>query len=209
MIDGREPNYICLDTRVIALVRRLQDQDRLAFFDGICAAYAVKLAGEDSYTFPDSIMGELMKQAADTMIDGFDKYMGRVNANLSGKKRDVDPMGSQWVANGTQSNQDQSNKDQYNRDQINQIKAQLMTDGYTDSEINSVISRCSGKRVNNLMSYIRQSIDNERKKKQKAKRVPAQEYGQRDYSSVQDELIAQQDKEMEEYLKKEKGDDIR
>ena len=38
-----------------------------------------------------------------------------------------------------------------------------------------------------------------------AKTVSAQQYDQRDYSGVQDELIAQQDREMEEYLLKENG----
>ena len=38
-----------------------------------------------------------------------------------------------------------------------------------------------------------------------AKVVSAQQYDQRDYSGVQDELIAQQDREMEEYLLKENG----
>ena len=42
------------------------------------------------------------------------------------------------------------------------------------------------------------------KAKQK-KTVVAQNYEQRDYSGVQDELSAQQDREMEEYLLKEGG----
>ena len=42
-------------------------------------------------------------------------------------------------------------------------------------------------------------------KNKPAKTVSAQQYGQRDYSGVQEELIAQQDKEMEEYLLKENG----
>ena len=38
-----------------------------------------------------------------------------------------------------------------------------------------------------------------------ARTVIAQQYGQRDYSGVQEELIAQQDREMEEYLLRENG----
>jgi hypothetical protein len=41
--------------------------------------------------------------------------------------------------------------------------------------------------------------------KKPVKMVPAQQYEQRDYSSVQDELIAEQDREMEEYMRKERG----
>lgn len=44
-----------------------------------------------------------------------------------------------------------------------------------------------------------------RGKAKPAKTVSAQQYEQRDYSGVQDELIAQQDREMEEYLLKENG----
>jgi hypothetical protein len=33
--------------------------------------------------------------------------------------------------------------------------------------------------------------------------LPAQQYEQRDYSGVQAELMAEQDREMEEYMKKE------
>jgi hypothetical protein len=43
------------------------------------------------------------------------------------------------------------------------------------------------------------------KPKKPVKMVPAQQYEQRDYSSVQDELIAEQDREMEEYMRKERG----
>lgn len=43
------------------------------------------------------------------------------------------------------------------------------------------------------------------KPKKPVKMVPAQQYEQRDYNSVQDELIAEQDREMEEYMRKERG----
>lgn len=39
----------------------------------------------------------------------------------------------------------------------------------------------------------------------KMKVLPAQQYDQRDYSGVQAELMAEQDREMEEYMKKESG----
>ena len=43
------------------------------------------------------------------------------------------------------------------------------------------------------------------KKKPQMKVLPAQQYDQRDYSGVQAELMAEQDREMEEYMKKDSG----
>lgn len=203
MIDGREPNYLCLDTRAVALAKRLSDSERLAFFDGVCAVYAAKLAGDDASAFPDSIVGELIRQAADTLIDGFNTYMGRVKANPSGKKRTDNPMGGQWAANDTQSNQDQSNQDQINQDQINQIKVQLMADGYTEPEIESALKRCSGKAVRNLPAYLRQTMDNQR---QSNKPLPSQNYGQRDYTGVQAELMEEQQNRIMDFIKQERGE---
>ena len=201
MIDGREPNYICLDTRAFKILQRLSDSERLTFYDGLYAVYLDNLNGTQVAVFPDNVAGDLLRQAAETLIDGFNTYMRRVNANLTGKKTTDNPMGTQWVPNAPQSNKDQYNQDQYNQDQINQIKLQLKAEGYSGSEIDKALTRCGGKRVRNLTAYIRQSIDNVR---QNGKRVPGQEYEQRDYSGVQAELIAQQDHEMEEYIRHER-----
>ena len=195
MIDGREPNYICLDTRALTLARLLQDSDRLAFFDGVCEAYTAKLSGEEFSAFPDNMVGDLIKQAVNTMIDGFDTYMKRVTANsewrlsLTGHRQVIDP----------QSNQDQSNKDQSNKDQINQIKQQFRAEGYTEAEIEDALKRCTGKSVRNIAGYLRQTMDNQR---QQQKHIIAHNYTQRDYSETQAELMEEQDREMMEYLKK-------
>lgn len=178
MIDGREPNYICLDTRALKLVRRLSDSERLVFFDGLYSIYLDKLTGNESFFFPDTMAGELLRQAAQTLIVGFDTYMKRVNANSDWRNSLTDHK----QVNDQQSNQDQINKDQYNQDQINQIKMQLKAEGYSGSEIDKAFARSEGKRVKNLISYIRQSINNERQEYRTGKRVPAQEYSQRDYT---------------------------
>ena len=196
MIDGREPNYICLDTRVMRLVRRLNDADRLSFIDGFLAAYDDKLSGTRSSAFPDNMVGDLLRQAAETMSNGFDAYMGRANANPEGKNGRMSMTGHR-PDNDTQSNQDQINQDQTIQDQINQIKQQLIAEGYDGSEIDSALKRSKGKRVRDLAAYIRRTIENERRQ---AKRIlPAQDFAQRDYSGVQDELMQQLAADMEHY----------
>lgn len=187
MIDGREPNYICLDTRSLALVRRLSDSDRLLFFDGLYAAYTDKLNGTSEYVYPDNMVGDLIKQAAVTMDDGFDTYMRKVNANPSGKKTSDNPKGNHRVATDSQSNKDQINKDQNNKDQSNQIMQELIDDGYTDTEISSALKKCDFSSVRNPAAYVRQTIENQRKQLAKSNHVPAQDFQQRDYSDVDNE----------------------
>ena len=97
--------------------------------------------------------------------------------------------------------------DQYQYQSHNQSQSQaaekLLSAGYTAAEIDRAIKRTAGKIIRNPEAYIRQSIENERRQAKTTKRVPAQDYEQRDYTGVQAEYIAQQDKEMQEYMKRE------
>ena len=51
------------------------------------------------------------------------------------------------------------------------------------------------------LAYLGAVLKGKSKAKSPLKVLPAQQYEQRDYSGVNDELSAQQDKEMEEWLK--------
>ena len=55
------------------------------------------------------------------------------------------------------------------------------------------------------IAYLEAVLKGTGKKKPQMKVLPAQQYEQRDYSGVQAELMAEQDREMEEYMKKESG----
>ena len=55
------------------------------------------------------------------------------------------------------------------------------------------------------IAYLEAVLKGTGKKKPQMKVLPAQQYDQRDYSGVQAELMAEQDREMEEYMKKESG----
>ena len=80
---------------------------------------------------------------------------------------------------------------------------QLRAEGYTGEEIERALKRCEGKRVRNLPAYIRQSIENERTQ---AKRIlPAQDFTQRDYSGVQDEMMKNLAEEMRQFKEQQEG----
>jgi hypothetical protein len=55
------------------------------------------------------------------------------------------------------------------------------------------------------IAYLEAVLKGTGKKKPQMKVLPAQQYDQRDYSGVQAELMAEQDREMEEYMSKESG----
>jgi hypothetical protein len=55
------------------------------------------------------------------------------------------------------------------------------------------------------IAYLEAVLKGTGKKRPQMKVLPAQQYEQRDYSGVQAELMAEQDREMEEYMKKESG----
>ena len=76
---------------------------------------------------------------------------------------------------------------------------QLRAAGYTDSEIERAKKRCGGKRIRNLPAYIKQSIDNERHDRAVGKHVSAQDFEQRDYSEVEEQIKRDLAKRIEEY----------
>ena len=97
-----------------------------------------------------------------------------------------------------------NNNNNINSNQIqSQDMEQLRAEGYTGEEIERALKRCEGKRVRNLPAYIRQSIENERTQ---AKRIlPAQDFTQRDYSGVQDEMMKNLAEEMRQFKEQQEG----
>lgn len=88
----------------------------------------------------------------------------------------------------------------YCKERGNKINAQHFIDYY---EARGWVMK-SGQKVKNWKACIRTWEAGEDKPAKPTKTVVAQQYEQRDYSSVQDELMEQQDREMEEYLRKER-----
>ena len=83
-------------------------------------------------------------------------------------------------------------KEQYQEQQQQQyqeqIRAELIREGYTETEIDGVLSRLDGATIHNLKAYLKKAIDERRREKVIGKRVSAQDYEQRDYSGVQKEI---------------------
>lgn len=88
-----------------------------------------------------------------------------------------------------------------NINQSNQIQEQLKAEGYTDEEIRRAEERCEGKKIRNLIGYIRQSIDNERRAGKRI--IPFQDFPQRSYNNVDRELMDQLTAEIQEYNRQE------
>ena len=100
-----------------------------------------------------------------------------------------------------------SNINNNNNIKSNQIKSQdmeqLRAEGYTGEEIERALKRGEGKRVRNPPADVRQPIENERTQ---AKRIlPAQDFTQRDYSGVQDEMMKNLAEEMRQFKEQQEG----
>jgi hypothetical protein len=88
----------------------------------------------------------------------------------------------------------------YCKERGNKINAQHFIDYY---EARGWVMK-SGQKVKNWKACIRTWEAGEDKPAKPTKTVVAQQYEQRDYSGIQDELMEHQDREMEEYLRKER-----
>ena len=88
----------------------------------------------------------------------------------------------------------------------NTVRARLIT-LYADNGLEKMLigfNECATHGAPTI-AYLEAVLKGTGKKKPQMKVLPAQQYEQRDYSGVQAELMAEQDREMEEYMKKESG----
>ena len=88
----------------------------------------------------------------------------------------------------------------------NTVRARLIT-LYADNGLDKILTgfnECATHGAPTI-AYLEAVLKGTGKKKPQMKVLAAQQYDQRDYSGVQAELMAEQDREMEEYMKKESG----
>jgi hypothetical protein len=88
----------------------------------------------------------------------------------------------------------------------NTVRARLIA-LYADNGLDKMLSgfnECATHGAPTI-AYLEAVLKGAGRKKPQMKVLPAQQYNQRDYSGVQAELMAEQDREMEEYMKKESG----
>ena len=80
----------------------------------------------------------------------------------------------------------------------NNARRKLRAEGYSDGEIDGALSRIpEGSQIRSLRAYLKKAIDEERREKRIGKRVPAQEYSQRDYSGEQERAFQRMMEEIE------------
>ena len=122
-----------------------------------------------------------------------------------------EPEGMQMHANACkQCQKKEKEKEQYQYQQQHQqqyqeqVRAELIRDGYTETEIDGVLSRLDGATIYNLQAYLKKAIDEKRREKVFVKRAAAQDYEQRDYSGEQKAIEEQQALEVMEYLARER-----
>ena len=71
--------------------------------------------------------------------------------------------------------------------EIKNAREKLRAEGYSETEIDGALSRIpADAKIRSLRAYIKKAIDEERREKRIGKRVPAQNYSQRDYSGEQE-----------------------
>ena len=182
MNDTFEPRYISVPVSALRTVSRLSKAERLAFIDYVWSAYKQIMNGNGNSSFPDSNLGDCMHETYKEITSGIKAYRARVFANPSGVSKDktTPPNG---YPNGypNQINQNKS-ESEYNH-QINQIRNELIAEGNSSNQIDTIIARTNLAQVNNPIAYIRKAIEAEKKKS-----VPAQNYDQRTYSEPRESM---------------------
>ena len=201
MIDGL-PDWFKLSGAALADVCLMDDAEMLTFIKALCEM-------RDNAMNPDyhpedigGFVGRAIQREFDVFRQGVRSYMKLVNANPSGN-----PKGTQCLPNGypMSTQTEQNRKDRRTEETVEQTRQELIRSGYSEWEIDNAIKTVkSWDGIRNRTGYIIGIIKKERNRPTKT--VLAQQYEQRDYSGVQAELIAEQDREMEEYMKQEKED---
>lgn len=72
--------------------------------------------------------------------------------------------------------------------QVNQVREKLAAEGWTMADIDRAIDRCRGKEIKDLLQYVRKTLANMKKEQPITLPTAAQDFGQRDYLSVDEEL---------------------
>lgn len=188
MKEKREPRYVALDLRSYRGVMRLKPRKRLEFFDRLFEIFNEISNDNLQNNYENDLLGDLLRDASKTMLDVYIGWQRRAFANPSGlpKQSTNEPIGG---ANGADIISSHSTS--YNpNSSINQIKAELQSQGYKESEINDVLSHTNGidkngNPIKDLTRYVKQAIDANRSKN----RLPIQNYQQRSYVGEQEKAI--------------------
>lgn len=84
--------------------------------------------------------------------------------------------------------------------QVNQVREKLAAEGWTMADIETAINRCRGKEIKrDLLQYVRKILENMKKERPITLPTVAQDFNQRSYDGVDEELKAKLAAEMAEF----------
>lgn len=200
MIDGY-PDYLRLSSSAMADVVLMDDENRAIFINSLCDMFTHVF--EENYSPNDysGFVGRAIKRQYQEMVRGIAVYMNNVNNGRKRQCRSSDEAVPEQCL-------DQQNRTELRTEQnriektIEQTRTELKQQGFSLSEINeAILSVNDPRKVKNWTTYLSGIIRNRRTQRPT---VNAQQYPQRDYSDIQNELIAEQDADMQEWLKRQR-----
>ena len=196
--------YLRISRLSLEIVNGLTAQEKAAFLDQ-CLTWFLQLEQEEEIELVDTenpLLKLALREEISELQEGFNKYMQSVKApKKETENADATPIQPTVNADITPVHPIEQNKPEKMYIQtIEQIKSELIRLGYSSDEIDKAIRSVNDwDDVQNKTAYVRKIIDNQRKAPKKI--LPAQDFQQRNYSGVQDELMKDLAKEMEEFKK--------
>lgn len=183
MIDGK-PEWVKLSGAALADVCLMDDAEKLRFVNELCLMWENAMNPDYQPEPAEGFIGRAITRQLSAFREGVSQYVKRANLNPSGLPKDNGTRTGTRTGTrmGTQNRTEQNRKDRRTEEIVEQTRQELNRSGYTEQEIDSAIDEVkSWEGVNNPAGLVISIIKN-RRKGTYGKHVPAQDYGQRDYS---------------------------
>lgn len=203
--------YLRISRLSLEIVNGLTAQEKASFLDQ-CLIWFLQLEQGEEIELIDTdnpILKLALREEIAELQNGFITYMDNANKRKRKEKSGM-YQGSipdqSLIHQGSSQNtplihptEQNKQKEMYIQN-IEQIRSELVRLGYSADEIDKAIRSVNDwDDIQNKTAYVRKIIDNQRKAPRKI--LPAQDFQQRDYSGVDDELKAKLAAEMAEFKK--------
>lgn len=200
MVDGY-PDYLRLSSSAMADVVMMNDSDKKIFLDNLCEMFCHILEEDYQPNEYGGFVGRAIRRQYEEMCRGIAVYMSNVN---NGRKRQCRSSAEAVPEQCLNQQNRTERRTEQNRleEKLEQTRTELQQKGFLLSEIDQAIQSVNDpSKVRNWTTYLSGIIRNQRNQKPTSS---AQQYNQRDYSRMQAKLDADQDAEMQEWLKQRK-----
>ena len=194
--------YIWISRISLEVVNNLTEHEKALFLDQCLTWYLDLEQGKDIDVVEteNKMLDFALREELPELQAGFEQYMRKATGTKKSTETNITPMEGHSLPNGISmpTLSEQNRQDKNNKQIIDQIKSKLLPAGYSSDDVDRVC--CSVQDwsvIQNPTGYVRKSIDNQRNRPQK--KVLAQDFKQRDYSSVEAEMMADLAQEMKEY----------